>query len=200
MPRKKPLKKKITRKKKVHKLDTIKRYLFGLFFILFGLLYIYTYPLIFQEKHEVASSKEPIVAGQEFKKEKEESEVKRIIIPDLSIDLEVTPSKLINGYWETSETTASHGLGSKNPGESGNIVIFAHAREGLFLDIRGIEKDSVVYVLTKDKWHRYKVTETSEVLPTETRVVAPTESEELTLFTCSGFFDEKRLIVKALPH
>ncbi len=139
------------------------------------------------------------MAGEAFKKVSQESEIKSIIIPRLNIDLSVAPSKIKNGYWEVSETSASHGEGSANPGENGNVVVFAHAREGLFLGLRGVEKGDTVYILTANRWYKYKVSEIVNVYPNDITTVAPTNSEVLTLFTCSGFFDEKRLIVKAVP-
>lgn len=125
---------------------------------------------------------------------------KRIIIPKLNIDLPVIEARVVNGYWELSETTASHGQGSAYPGESGNTVIFAHAREGLFLPLRDIQKDAIIYVLSATEWHRYKVVETKLVSPSQVEVIAPTSEERLTLFTCSGFMDSKRLIVVAVPN
>ncbi|OGG23649.1 hypothetical protein A3A79_00375 [Candidatus Gottesmanbacteria bacterium RIFCSPLOWO2_01_FULL_43_11b] len=124
----------------------------------------------------------------------------RIVIPSRKIDLSVVEAPVINGYWELSETTASHGVGSANPGEIGNTVIFAHAREGLFLPIRDIQVSEVIYVLTKDRWYRYTVAQTQLVDPNQVEVIAPTPDETLTLFTCSGFFDTKRLIVIAKPQ
>jgi len=123
----------------------------------------------------------------------------RIVIPGYSVDLPVQEAKIVNGYWELSETTASHGVGSANPGELGNTVIFAHARDGLFLPIKDIKRDSNIYVLTKDRWFRYRVTETKLVDPNQVETIAPTKDETLTLFTCSGFLDSKRLVVVAKP-
>lgn len=123
----------------------------------------------------------------------------RIVIPILSIDLPVVEANAINGYWELSETSASHGVGSANPGAIGNTVVFAHAREGLFLPLKNIKKDNLIYILTKDRWYRYKVTDIKFVDPNQIEVIAPTSDETLTLFTCSGFLDNKRLIVTAKP-
>lgn len=143
------------------------------------------------------ASEEPIKMS--FDSSKRESTPVRILIPKYDIDLPITFSKIKNGYWELSETTASHGQGSANPGESGNTVIFAHAREGLFYNLRNIKKDDVVYVFTKDRWYKYRIDEIKAIYPSQTETIAPTNNEILTLFTCSGFFDEKRLIVKAYP-
>ncbi len=122
---------------------------------------------------------------------------KRVLIPELSIDLAVNRAKVIRGYWEVFSNSAGWGEGSGIPGETGNQVIFAHAREGLFLPLQSIELNMKVYVLTEDKWYEYEVTEIKEVSPSQVEVIAPTEVETLTLYTCSGFFDNKRLIVVA---
>ena len=172
------------------------RSVLGILFVILGFIFLYAIPTIPQNE---VTSKEPITAGYEFAKNKKESEVVRIIIPDRDIDLEVKHAKLNQGYWETSETSASHGEGTANPGEKGNVVVFAHAREGFFYNLKDAKKDDVVYVFTKDQWYKYKVSEIKNVYPNNVEIVAPTDNEVLTLFTCSGFFDEKRLIVKALP-
>lgn len=123
----------------------------------------------------------------------------RIIIPSQNIDIFINEAKVVNGYWEISENSASHGAGSANPGEEGNIVIFAHAREGLFLNLKNIQKNTFIYILTKDNWYLYIVEATKEVSPSQLEVISPTKQETLTLYTCSGFLDNKRLIVTAKP-
>jgi len=54
-----------------------------------------------------------------------------------------------------------------------------------------------IYVLTKNEWFSYEVSDVKEVLPNQTEVIKPTDDERLTLYTCSGFADTKRLIVTA---
>lgn len=123
----------------------------------------------------------------------------RIVIPKYKVDLGIVEAPVINGLWEISEVSASHGVGSANPGENGNVVVFAHARDELFGPLRNIQKGDKIYILTKDRWAKYEVAATQLVNPDQIEVIAPTRSETLTLFTCSGFLDTKRLIVKALP-
>lgn len=123
----------------------------------------------------------------------------RIVVPHVSIDLPVVEAPVVNGAWKLSDTTASHGVGSALPGEDGNIVIFAHARPGLFLSLRDIKPSQTIYVLTADHWFVYQVTQTKEILPSQIEVIAPTSHETLTLYTCSGFLDSKRLVVTAAP-
>lgn len=173
----------------------------GIILIISGFVwfaFLYKTPVI--ETYTSNSTKEPIIADQAFEVAAKGSDIKAVVIPRLNIDLSVTPSEIKNGYWEVSETSASHGEGSANPGEDGNVVVFAHAREGFFLGLRGVKEDDTVYILTKSRWYKYKVSEISDVYPTDITTIAPSTSEVLTLFTCSGFFDEKRLIVKAIPE
>lgn len=121
-----------------------------------------------------------------------------IVIPSLKIDLPVRPSRVINGLWEIHDDSANFGIGSALPGESGNSVIFAHAREGLFYPLRNIQKDDSISVQTKDGiWFSYKVSEKKEVDPNQVEVIAPTTDSTLTLYTCTGFSDSKRLVVVA---
>lgn len=167
----------------------------GIIFVALGLLFLYKIPVI---KSNPPKS-EPIVASPEFKRVSSDSNVVRILIPGKNIDLVVRHAKIIKGYWETSENTASHGQGSSNPGERGNVVVFAHARAGLFYNLKDVKRDDAIYIFTKNRWYRYKVNEIKTVYPNDIETVGPTDKEILTLFTCSGFFDEKRLIVKAIP-
>ncbi len=123
----------------------------------------------------------------------------KILIPKADIDLKVTPSKVVDGYWELSETTASYGLGSGLPGSKSNTVIFAHAREGLFFNLKDVKLKDTIYVFTKNKWYQYKVNKITAVFPDQKEVIEPTKKETLTLYTCTGFNDEKRLVVAAIP-
>lgn len=130
-------------------------------------------------------------------KKKDELSPQRIIVPSLEIDLPVRQARVINGYWEVFDESAGFGIGSSYPGEKGNQVIFAHARQGLFLPLKKAKTGQKIMVLTKDKWYEYEIKEIKEVSPSQTETIAPTEEETLTLYTCSGFSDSKRLIVIA---
>lgn len=146
-------------------------------------------------------SGEPYSIDQKFltkpKEKKNPPGPVRIVIPSLAIDLQVKEARIIKGYWETFSNAAGFGLGSAYPGEVGNQVIFSHTRPGLFLPLKKIKEGEIVYVMTIDKWYKYKVVKIQEVLAGQKEVIGPTEDETLTLFTCSGFADTKRLIVAA---
>lgn len=168
----------------------------------FALLFIGTLLILNSQKPPKALSAslegEPVrMEGFNSINESAESLPKRLLIPGVNVDVEVKKASAVNGYWEVFEDTAGWGEGSGVSGQPGNQVIFAHARENLFLPLKGVSQEMKVYVLTNAGWFSYKITEIKEVFPNEVEVIAPTEDETLTLYTCSGFNDSKRLIVVA---
>lgn len=183
-----------------------------LIFLVAGILLVFSSFMLKNQtvKKDEAQSKDntvnisnnPITIDKAFlsqvsKKEKEKEPPVKITIPVLSIDLPVKKAKIVNGYWELFDDAAGWGEGSAYPDEAGNQVVFAHAREGLFLPLKKIKKGQKIVIYTKDKWYEYNVEEIKEVLPNQVEVIAPTADEQLTLFTCSGFSDNKRLIIVA---
>jgi LPXTG-site transpeptidase (sortase) family protein len=167
----------------------------ALIFISIGLFILIGFP------KPVPSSKNPIKINENlYKNQATQNLPVRILLPKENIDINVTPSKIINGYWELSENTASYGEGSGIPGQNGNTVIFAHAREGLFYNLKDVKTGDIIYVFTKNGWYRYKVNKITAVYPNQTEVIKPTKNQTLTLYTCTGFSDEKRLIITATPQ
>lgn len=123
----------------------------------------------------------------------------RILIPDVSIDITIKFAPIQNGYWIVYKDSAGFGQGSSLPGEQGNIVIFAHARQGLFLPLNKVKLGTKIYILSINKYFSYQVSDIKEVNPNQIEVISQTPQETLTLYTCSGFLDKKRLIVIAKP-
>lgn len=187
--------KKVTKKKfKIN--QSIINKLVGLLFITVAL-----FVLMFKLPVQKPIDKSPIVINSKLLESKQIENIPvRIIIPKTDIDLKVIPAQIVNGYWELSETTASYGLGSGHPKHASNTVIFAHARKGLFYNLKNVKTGDSIYVFTKNKWYRYKVNKITAVYPNETEVIQPTKKETLTLYTCTGFSDEKRLVVTAIPQ
>lgn len=155
---------------------------------------------IFQPKKVESSSfeSEPVKISGFSENASDESQFpQRILIPEIQTDLNVQSAKLVNGYWEVFNDKAGWGEGTGVPGKNGNQVIFAHARDGLFGNLKYSEIGMKIYVFSKENWYSYEITEIKEVTPDQTEVIEPSDNEMLTLYTCSGFADSKRLIVMA---
>jgi LPXTG-site transpeptidase (sortase) family protein len=190
MPKKKP---KQSKKTSDHQL---RNKAIGIFFVFLS-LFILLFPSYIRHSSEL----NPVKVNFELKKTQAETGLvpDRIILPDVNINAVVKEAKIENGYWQVFEDTASYGQGSASLGEKGNMVIFAHARSELFYNLRDIKKDDLVFVYHRKNKYTYKVKEVKSVFPNDTSVIAPTKDQRLTLYTCIGFYDEKRLVVIAMP-
>ncbi len=180
--------------KKLHRLN-LENLVIGVGFLVLAVAIFFYSPRYLQ-----VPSRNPIVINPILYTAKLNADTpNRIVIPAIAIDLPVVKAPVVNGYWQLSDTTASYGEGSGHPGMPGNTVIFAHARVGLFYNLKDAKVGNVIYVYTQHKKYIYTVSKISAVYPNQTDVIAPTKTDTLTLYTCTGFYDQQRLIVTALP-
>lgn len=116
------------------------------------------------------------------------------------INIPIVPAGYVNGSWLISDRYANHVTKSATPGNAGNIIIYAHNKASMFGPLHLVQKGEQITVKTKDgKTHRYRITDTLTVAPSETQFLLPSSTEVLTLYTCTGFLDSMRLIVRAVP-
>lgn len=117
------------------------------------------------------------------------------------VDVSISQQVLIQDKWTISETEASHLANSARPGEAGNIIIYGHNTRKILGNIRALKGGEIVTLTSADETqHQYRVTKIIEVNPTQVEYLLPTSEETLTLYTCSGFMDQKRFIVQAKPY
>lgn len=169
--------------------------LLAVVFIVVGLMLVGRSQRVTPPNTKTFASEPVIIENFESFEIDEEKVPTKILIPDLNIDIDVRKASIVSGYWEVFEDIAGWGAGSGLPGEQGNQVIFAHARDGLFKQLKNVETDMEIYVFTSGSWYEYSVTEIKDVYPNQTEVIEQSDDEKLTLYTCSGFSDSKRLIV-----
>src|SRR3990167_5125493 len=92
----------------------------------------------------------------------------RIIIPEVSIDLKVTKSEIIDGTWDVPDNNAGFGEGSHFLNEnSGNSIIFAHARRNLFRNLRNIKQSSEIKIMGSEGVYIYKVKQIQYIDPVD---------------------------------
>ncbi len=123
----------------------------------------------------------------------------RVVIPSVGIDVPVKEASVIGGAWEVFADTAGHGHDRAIPGAGDNIVIYAHARPGLFLNLKNVKIGESIFVFTQNNWYEYKAMESFDVTPDTVDVVLPADSEVLTLYSCSGPWDTTRRVIRAHP-
>lgn len=128
-------------------------------------------------------------------------EENRIIIPDISLNEPILESSGIGvlnngGTWRRPNTST--------PDEGGNTVIIGHrffgSRASTFYHLDKVQVGSKVALYWEGTEKLYEVTETKVVPATEVSIEAPTDSEQLTLYTCTPLWTAtNRLVVIATP-
>lgn len=102
----------------------------------------------------------------------------------------------------TLAVAVGHVAGTARPGDPGNVVLAGH-RDSLFRGLRRIRADDRIWLRTPGRAVEYRVESTEVVSPEETRVLARTADDRLTLVTCYPFTfvgnAPRRFIVRAAP-
>jgi LPXTG-site transpeptidase (sortase) family protein len=123
-----------------------------------------------------------------------------IEIPERDIHVSVTESFISKGVWQISDQGASHLAFSATADQNNNIVIYGHNKKQIFGPLLAAKPDDQITLTTKDgQKHQYVVTSIFKVNPNQIEVVKPTNSEILTIYTCTGFADSERFVVQAKP-
>ena len=118
-----------------------------------------------------------------------------LILNKVGVSLAAVP--LTQGKWVVPDAEAAYLMGSGLPGNGGNMVVYGHNTDSIFGGLKQVEVGEVVRVVTNEGTYQYKISHFETVEPTAIEWLEPTESEVLTLYTCTGFLDSKRLIVRA---
>ncbi len=106
----------------------------------------------------------------------------------------------LNGVWTIAEDAANHVAQSALPGSDGNIIIYGHNTPNVFGKLREKKIGDYITLTSADgKFHQYRIFQIDVVTPDRVDLLRPTTGETLTVYTCTGFLDSKRLVLRALP-
>ena len=123
-----------------------------------------------------------------------------ITFPDINLEVPVRENEIKDGIWQISESGASHLSVSAYPGQTGNIIIYGHNKTAIFGRIRQLKTGYLILLATDKGNYTYIIDEILSVTPEELDVIRPTRTETLTVYTCTGFLDSKRFVVRAHPQ
>lgn len=114
------------------------------------------------------------------------------------VDVSISQQVLVDNKWTIAEKEASHLSNSARPGEAGNIILYGHNTREILGNIRALKGNEIITLTSADGTnHQYQVEKIIEVNPNQVEYLLPTKEEVLTIYTCSGFMDQKRFIVRA---
>lgn len=121
-----------------------------------------------------------------------------ISIPSVSLTVQVASGGIKNGQWILSDDKALYLPTSGKVGEGYNTIIYAHNTKNLFANLNQIKKGDLIFVKdNKGKEFAYRVFSVEKINPRDLGALYSDEENIVTLFTCDGWFDSERLLVKA---
>lgn len=117
------------------------------------------------------------------------------------IDLPVVPGEYKKGEWDLVSDKALYLKSSGIPGKKGNSVFYGHDTDAVFGKLEPNLKigDRVTVSLSNSQKITYKIDSLKRVYPNDISILKQTDSEVLTIFTCTGLFDSLRFVVTASP-
>lgn len=125
-------------------------------------------------------------------------EPKTLVIKDLGIELPILPAWVKEGKWEASTKGVSYLSTSPVPGEAGNSILYGHNWSNLLGNLVNIKPGQGIDILFNDgSVKKFVVKITQTVTPEQTGILDPSDDKIITLYTCTGWFDQKRWVVKA---
>lgn len=165
----------------------------GISLILFGSL------LVFQRNNPNRVAFAKAENNTPFFEEKKTKIPETVVIPSLSINLQIFTSEIRDGKWEVTENGVSYLKTSAVPGERGNSILYGHNWTNLLGNLTKIKTGEVIEIVFDDKSKKeFIVTLIQEVKPNDVSILDSTTDNRITIYTCSGFLDSKRFVVVAL--
>ncbi|MBI2022204.1 sortase [Candidatus Daviesbacteria bacterium] len=125
------------------------------------------------------------------------SSPEKIIIPSLLIDLPIAEGVISDNKWTLFEDKVSW-LSTSKPAGFGNVILYAHNKEQLLGKLKNIKLGEEIKIIQEGKTYFYIVSEKKKISPEDIDAIL-TERDQLTIYTCDGSFDQRRLVVVALP-
>lgn len=123
---------------------------------------------------------------------------KNISIPTLSLQLPVEPTLIKDSTWPTSQTGVSFLENSGKLGSAGNLIFYGHNWKNLLGSLHKVKVgENIVLHGQNGQDFTYTISHIATVAPTDVSILADTSDERITLYTCIGFLDQKRLVVVA---
>jgi LPXTG-site transpeptidase (sortase) family protein len=115
------------------------------------------------------------------------------------LEVEVEPATQIGSKFLTSDDKASYFVNSASPNQQGNTIIYGHNKKGIFKKLHQLKGNEIITLIDQvGKQTDYQVQEILVAEPDQIEYLAPSDEDILTLYTCTGWADSKRLVVRAI--
>lgn len=169
------------------------------FFSIFGLICIITAGVLFWQRNNPNRLVFKNPPSSVKVKGTRQSAPSRLIIREANIDLAIFPAKIRRQKWDLTADGASWLDISSIPGEAGNSIIYGHNWTNILGNLTSVKPGQQVKIIFKDGSEKiFTVESTATVSPDNVTVLNQTKDRRITIYTCTGLFDNKRFIVVAI--
>ena len=163
-----------------------------------GLLALLVLSYLIYQRYNPQKLSFSVSASEHYPQEVSEVHPIGIHINTVNLSLKITPAQINNNRWEASTTGISHLKSSVVPGQKGNAVLYGHNWPNLLGKLKNVKAGDTITVINSDQSEKvFEVEYITEVAPSEISILEDSEDTRITLYTCSGFLDTKRLVVVA---
>ncbi len=122
----------------------------------------------------------------------------KISLPDLEINLPVIAVEIKNNRWPDTLSGVSYLSSSAIPGEVGNSIFYGHDFPRLLGSLyKAKPGQSILVDVSGGARYKYVVEKIINISPNDVSILLPSDQKQLTLYTCTGFLDTRRLAVIA---
>lgn len=122
-----------------------------------------------------------------------------ISLPSIGKTLPILPSVIKGDSWETTSSGISHLSSSPTPGEKGNSILYGHNWPNLLGDLRKVKPgETFTITLSDGSIKSFTVAYVSVISSANVAILEQSKDSRVTLYTCTGFLDSKRLVVTAI--
>lgn len=172
---------------------------FAKILFILSILCFFTAGFLFWQRNNPKRIKFANIPTNSFSSKIKSSYPTRIVIPDLKIDLPVFPASVHGQVWDTTTKGASWLALSPIPGERGNSILYGHNWTNLLGNLIFAKPGQKIKIIYNDKSESsFLILSTAIVSPESVSVLNQTKDNRITVYTCTGLFDQKRFIVTAI--
>ncbi len=121
-----------------------------------------------------------------------------ITITSINVNLPIIPSSKTNGKFETTKNGVTYLTDSVLPSETGNSVFYGHNWSNLLGNLKSVKRgDSIQLKYASGEIKTFTIDLITEMPAKYAKVALESDQKVMTIYTCSGFMDSKRIIVTA---
>jgi len=121
-----------------------------------------------------------------------------ITINSINVNLPIIPAAKTNGKFETTKNGVTYLTDSVLPAQTGNSVFYGHNWSNLLGNLKNVKRgDTIELKYSNGEVKTFTVDLITEMPAEYAKVSLDSNQKVMTIYTCSGFLDSKRIIVTA---